>query len=124
MNDMNSNNKPLDEEKSQSTPIDVEHLDKLTMGDVSVKEEVLKLFCEHSDSYIERLRSSQSAKDWREAAHSLKGSARGIGAWHVATQAEKLEALNECDVARDRDRIIADLRDSIENVKSYIQKHS
>ena len=33
-------------------------------------------------------------KDWVDAAHTIKGSARGIGAWQIAKSAEAAEALS------------------------------
>ena len=42
---------------------------------------------------MEVLRRAHTARAWRDAAHTLKGSARAVGAWEVARCAEKLEEL-------------------------------
>jgi HPt (histidine-containing phosphotransfer) domain-containing protein len=72
-------------------PVDLVHLARYTMGDRDLEREVLTLFARQSDIYVARLRDARSAKAWVEAAHTLKGSARGIGAWRVADAAERAE---------------------------------
>ncbi len=48
-------------------------------------------WCRLSTSTIERLRRAQTERDWREAGHTLKGSARAVGAWRLAQVAEAAE---------------------------------
>jgi HPt (histidine-containing phosphotransfer) domain-containing protein len=54
-------------------------------------------------------------------AHILKGSARGIGAWQVATAAERLEAA--CAAPTDLPAAIAALADAIAQVHGSIADH-
>jgi len=72
-------------------PVDLVHLARYTMGNRDLEREVLTLFARQSDIYVARLREARDAKSWIEAAHTLKGSARGIGAWQVAEAAERAE---------------------------------
>ena len=63
--------------------IDVEHLARMTLGDRSLEREVLHLFDLQSSMLVERMRHGPAAAIGTSA-HTLKGSARGIGAWRIA----------------------------------------
>ena len=71
-------------------PIDLVHLARTTLGDRALEREVLQLFDRQSDILIARMRTAAPAA-MAALAHTLKGSARGIGAWRVARAAELLE---------------------------------
>src|SRR5947208_17099569 len=71
-------------------PIDLVHLARTTLGDRGLEREVLQLFDRQSTLLIARMRSAAPA-GIATLAHTLKGSARGIGAWRVARAAEALE---------------------------------
>ncbi len=75
-------------------PIDLVHLAKQTLGDRSLETEVLRLFLAQADIYIGRIEKADTLEERFEAAHTIKGSARNIGAWHVAGAAENLEKLS------------------------------
>jgi hypothetical protein len=70
--------------------IDREHLTRMTLGEHSLECEVLGLFNRQAEILLARMRKSTPAVV-AAAAHTLKGSARGIGAWRVAHAAEALE---------------------------------
>jgi HPt (histidine-containing phosphotransfer) domain-containing protein len=78
---------------SAERPVDLVHLARQTMGDRSLEREVLQLFLRQSEIYLARLQDAADAASRTAAAHTLKGSARGIGAWRVAQAAEQAEAL-------------------------------
>lgn len=71
-------------------PIDLVHLARTTLGDRALEREVLQLFDRQSDILMARMRTATPAAI-AALAHTLKGSARGIGAWRVARAAELLE---------------------------------
>jgi HPt (histidine-containing phosphotransfer) domain-containing protein len=71
-------------------PIDLVHLARMTLGERSLEREVLQLFDRQSTLLLARMRSAAPA-GILTLAHTLKGSARGIGAWRVARAAEALE---------------------------------
>ena len=75
-------------------PVDLVHLARYTLGNRSLEREVLGLFHTQSEIYLQRLKQADKDKDWVDAAHTIKGSARGIGAWPVARSAEAAEALS------------------------------
>jgi len=71
-------------------PIDLVHLARTTLGDRALEREVLQLFDRQSSMLIARMRTAAPAAV-ATLAHTLKGSARGIGAWRVARAADLLE---------------------------------
>ena len=73
-----------------STSIDQVHLERMTLGDRSLEREVLEIFARQTAMTLERIAGAGPART-AAAAHTLKGSARGIGAWRVAEAAERLE---------------------------------
>ena len=66
-------------------PVDIEHLNRYTGGDCVLNEEILQLFatqCREMMAKLESLAAGEAdAKSWRETIHTLKGAARGIGAF-------------------------------------------
>jgi HPt (histidine-containing phosphotransfer) domain-containing protein len=71
-------------------PIDLEHLQRMTLGDASLEREVLTMFSAQAAGLIGRLAALPA--DAAALAHTLKGSARAIGAFAVADAASDLEA--------------------------------
>jgi HPt (histidine-containing phosphotransfer) domain-containing protein len=76
--------------------VDLEHLNRYTGGNYALNEEILNLFATQCREMMERLESlatgDADAKSWRETTHTLKGAARGIGAFalgNAAAEAEK-----------------------------------
>ena len=88
-------------------PIDLVHLARTTMGDRSLEREVLQLFDRQSTLLIARMRAAAPG-GIAYLAHTMKGSARGIGAWRVARAAEALELAGGADdTARALDQLAA-----------------
>ncbi len=82
-------------------PVDFSYLRRFTLSNRSLEREVLDLFVEHAPQYLDDLRNAATQKQWHAAAHTLKGSARGIGAWRVARVAENAERI---ELAGNEDR--------------------
>jgi HPt (histidine-containing phosphotransfer) domain-containing protein len=72
-------------------PIDLDHLGRYTYGDKSLEQEILGLFCGQSDDLFAQMKRAASLPEWKFATHSLKGSARAVGAWAVAELAAEAE---------------------------------
>lgn len=70
--------------------IDEAHLERMTLGDGRLEREVLQIFVRQAAVLMGRIASAEPAHV-AAAAHTLTGSARGIGAWRVAQAAERLE---------------------------------
>lgn len=102
-------------------PVDLVHLARYTLGNRSLEQEVLGLFLTQSALYLSRLKDAMDEKTWRDAAHTIKGSARGIGAWHVVASAEAAENLQGDGFRTDRERSVAVLEEDIQAANSYIR---
>jgi hypothetical protein len=72
------------------TGIDFAHLARMTLGEASLETEVLRLFDRQADILLAHMRDATPAGA-AAFAHTLKGSASGIGAWGVAAAAETVE---------------------------------
>jgi HPt (histidine-containing phosphotransfer) domain-containing protein len=90
-------------------PIDLVHLARMTLGDRSLEREVLQLFDRQVTLLLARMRAA-GPEGVATLAHTLKGSARGIGAWRVARAAEAAELAEGSDgeaVAKALDQLAA-----------------
>src|SRR3954465_4768013 len=86
----------------EDRPIDLVHLARTTLGERTLEREVLQLFDRQASLLIERMQTAP-ADALPALAHTLKGSARAIGAAHVARAAEAVEfvpAATDTDVRR------------------------
>jgi HPt (histidine-containing phosphotransfer) domain-containing protein len=98
--------------------IDLTHLRRYTLGNAALQCEVLQLFAAQAPTILAQLRVAETQKDWRDAAHTLKGSARAVGAWHVADCAERAESI---DVrAQEKARVIRGLKAALDEAQRYI----
>ncbi len=70
-------------------PVDLAHLRAMTLGDPALEREVLGLFASQARGLMTRL--SAHPDDAAALAHTVKGSARAIGAFAVADAAAVLE---------------------------------
>ncbi len=99
---------------ARSAAIDWDHLSRQTFGDGELEKELLTMFARQAGLFAARLgepaRGDQNK--WRgDVAHTLKGSARAIGAFELAAAAEAYEtALNGgADEPADRLRELGEL---------------
>ena len=91
--------------------IDGDHLERMTLGDRRLEREVLELFVRQTGIMLNRIAGAEPALA-AAAAHTLKGSARGIGAWRVARAAEFLEQAASAFCGE------AEVEDAIEELKA------
>ena len=73
------------------TAIDLEHLARQTGGDLALERELLVLFSQQCARHLRTIHGSADDNVRRDAAHTLKGAARAIGAWQVADAADLIE---------------------------------
>ena len=71
------------------SPLDREHLSRMTLGDTKLEQEVLAMFAEQAVRLLAAMTAMPA--ETGALAHKLKGSARGIGAFAVADAAARLE---------------------------------
>mgnify|MGYP001544456456 CR=1 FL=1 len=79
--------------------VDLAHLARYTGGDSELNAEILKLFETQASDLVAQLQDilkAGDAKTWHAIHHSLKGAARGIGAFALADAAAAAETLDPC----------------------------
>jgi len=107
-------------------PIDRAYLARFTMGNAAVENEVLQLFADQMPLYLKQLHDAPTEKAWKQAAHTIKGSASAIGAWRLARLAEIAEQVNfGSDVALSeahRDNAVVALATAIDEVCRFINR--
>lgn len=69
--------------------VDFAYLENFAGGDAGMVEEVLSLFREQADIWRNLL--TPEASGWRDAVHTLKGAARGVGAFALGAACEHAE---------------------------------
>jgi HPt (histidine-containing phosphotransfer) domain-containing protein len=98
-------------------PIDFEHLQRMTLDDAAIEQEVLTMFSAESARLVHTLAAMPA--DASALAHTLKGSARAIGAFAVADAAARLEAA----IARgfDASAALAELGEAVAEARAAIE---
>jgi HPt (histidine-containing phosphotransfer) domain-containing protein len=98
-------------------PIDFEHLSRMTLGDAGLEQEVLAMFVAQSATLVSQLAAMPA--DASALAHTLKGSARAIGAFAVGDAAARLEAA----IARgfDTSAALAELGETVAEARAAIE---
>src|SRR4051794_3980562 len=98
-------------------PIDFEHLQRMTLGDASLEQEVLAMFAAQSAKLIGTLATLPAEAG--ALGHKLKGSARAIGAFGVGEAAARLET----DLANgfDPSDALAELSDAVALARTAIE---
>jgi HPt (histidine-containing phosphotransfer) domain-containing protein len=103
--------------------IDCGHLKQMTFGDRSLERELLELFDRQATILIARMRESDPAAV-AALAHTLKGSARGIGAGAVARAAEATElAAGAAECVAAIDRLAAAIDDARTLIAELLRAH-
>jgi len=77
--------------------VDLNHLARYTGGDAALNAEILRLFDNQASEMVGRLQSildARDAKSWKEVTHTLKGAARGIGAFALGDAAAAAEPID------------------------------
>ena len=98
-------------------PIDFDHLRRMTLGDPAIEQEVLAMFLAQTAQLFQKLTALPA--DFSVLAHTLKGSARAIGAFGVADAAARLETA----IARSFDAAaaLADLGEAVGEAQAEIE---
>lgn len=102
-----------------ASAIDVGHLNRQTMGDRSLEREVLELFRRQARILLFRFDALTNPSERADVAHTLKGSARGVGANRVAFAADELE--RAASAGEPTGRALAELAESVAEVTSAIE---
>lgn len=106
--------------------IDQAHLSRMTFGDEGLEREVLQLFARQASLLLARMPVGKPAMV-AASAHTLNGSARGIGAWRVALAAEALElaaqAEDESALTRALDALVGAVEEAQAAIEELLQAH-
>ncbi len=105
--------------------VDLGHLARYTGGDEGLNAEILRLFDEQATELVARLQSilaARDAKSWRDVAHTLKGAARGIGAFALGDAAAFAEAVDPADHVNAAPALSA-LKANADDVRAFIRKY-
>lgn len=108
-----------DRESAAEPVIDLVHLSRQTLGDTALESELLGLFEAQASAFAARLLApapqGEAARDVQHRivlAHTLKGSARAIGAFALAAAAQAYEdalRANAADADASPERLLAAL---------------
>jgi HPt (histidine-containing phosphotransfer) domain-containing protein len=107
-------------------PIDLTHLDRYTGGDAHVNAEVFRLFSQHCRETLHLLDlfvHAPQRREWREAAHGLKGAALGIGAFDLAEAAGAVEDMEAGSSHSRAAKVLRALNERAEVVLAYIDAY-
>jgi len=106
--------------------IDLVHLSRMSLGERELEREVLVLFDHQAGMLLTRMRGVGRA-EIAAFAHTLKGSARGIGAWSVAEAAEGMERAasdaSDAVLARAFDRLEATIQEVQAEIRWLVETH-
>lgn len=108
-----------------STPIDLDHLARYTGGERALNAEILKLFDSQVTDMVGQLNALidiRDAKRWREIAHTIKGAARGVGAFGMGEAAAAAEPIDPANADKAK-AAIATLQIEADSVRGFIQNY-
>jgi HPt (histidine-containing phosphotransfer) domain-containing protein len=114
------------EVSAPTRPVDLAHLARYTGGDHELDSEVLSLFTGQAEQLIARLRihlEHADTKGWHEVNHSLKGAARGIGAFALGDAADAAEKLDPGAQRAEAARAVEQLRSLATGVKLFVEAY-
>ncbi|MEP1230627.1 MAG: Hpt domain-containing protein [Litorimonas sp.] len=80
-------------DESHAPEIDFEHLNQYVSGDRDLTREVFGMFKHQVDMWARMLTADADDETWASITHSLKGSARAVGATALADLCERSESL-------------------------------
>src|ERR1700733_6014253 len=108
-----------------SDVIDLEHLARYTGGEKTLNAEILKLFDGQVSEMVGQLRSVIAARDarrWKEITHTIKGAARGVGAFSFGEAAAAARAVDPANSER-ADQAVASLAEEALSVHDFIRAY-
>ena len=98
-----------------------DHLRKFTLGNHGLEVEILGLFVMEMQKLLGNLEAADTQRDWNVACHTIKGSARGVGADELGDLAAHAEGLSWPIAMPEREHQLSGLSAAFERVKVAIQ---
>ena len=105
------------------TPVDLAHLARYTGGDKSLNAEILRLFDGQISEMVGQLLSvleQRDASKWRQVTHTIKGAARGVGAFAMGEAAAEAEPVDPSAQPDRAGQVLETLRSQGEAVQAFI----
>ena len=93
--------------------VDFGHLESYAAGDSALIDEVLGMFREQAALWVRLFDPGGPPDGWRDAAHSLKGSALGVGAFQLARACEAAESGSAAG-AGEKSAMLERIRDALD----------
>ncbi len=106
----------LPDQPQYEAPIDLVRLAANTLGNRDLEIQVLRLFMTQSASAMSRLATENDSDVLKDIVHTLKGSARAVGAGAVAACCERLEGSGQAGVDAD----FNGLHEAVDQANAYI----
>lgn len=78
---------------ARAAVVDMSHFHAMTGGDEALQSEIIGLFRQQAEIWARLLIPDAPVQTWKDAAHTLKGSARGLGLWSLAQACAEAELL-------------------------------
>jgi HPt (histidine-containing phosphotransfer) domain-containing protein len=106
--------------------VDLDHLARYTGGDAALNAEILRLFDSQATELVQQLQSILEARDarsWKVATHTLKGAARGIGAFSLGDAAAAAEPIDPSSDSQTASAAILDLQTKTGAVHVFIKAY-
>ena len=106
-------------------PIDLDHLARYTGGEKALNAEILRLFDSQVGEMVAQLQNILAGRDvrrWREVTHTIKGAARGIGAFGMGEAAAAAEPVDPGNAERAQ-AAVESLEGEAETVRAFIRNY-
>jgi HPt (histidine-containing phosphotransfer) domain-containing protein len=107
-------------------PVDLAHLARYTGGDRTLNVEILRLFNGQLGDMVGQLLTvlqQRDARKWREITHTIKGAARGVGAFAMGDAAATAEPVDPTTSPDRAVQVIEALRVEREAVQAFIEEY-
>ena len=109
-----------------ASPVDLSHLARYTGGDKTLNAEILRLFDGQVSEMVDQLLGVLEQRDgrkWREVTHTIKGAARGVGAFAMGEAAAAAEPVDPATYPDRAIEVIEALRVEGEAVQAFIAEY-
>jgi HPt (histidine-containing phosphotransfer) domain-containing protein len=101
---------------------DMEHFEHMTCSDRVLQLEIVEIFSAQAELWVHLLQPGAPAHSCRDCAHTIKGTARGIGLWALAAACEEAELVCwAVEADRARERVVAQLRERLADALAVLK---
>jgi HPt (histidine-containing phosphotransfer) domain-containing protein len=109
----------IPETSAEQRVLDLVHLARQTFGDRDLEREVLALF-EAQCRRLLPILAGAAVRERGDAAHTLKGAARAVGAWRLAALADEFETALAAENPETLDALLARLERAMRETQAAV----